>query len=169
MPAKNPRLTITLQPPLAAQLRRLSELTGNSQSSIISDLLEGTGSVFDRMIQILEAAKKAKDSIRGKLAGDLEQAQSKMEDGLGLAMEGLTQFLDSDAEKAKVASRGGRVGGGGTSTAARPARGAIVAESTPISNRGVRLDPKATKKIAQNRLTVRQKAEKSGVKIRGGE
>jgi hypothetical protein len=168
MPAKNPRLTITLQPSLAAQLRKLSELTGNSQSSIIGDLLEGTGPVFDRMIQILEAAKQAKDSIRGKLAGDLEQAQNKMEDGLGLAMEGLTQFFDLDAEKSKAASCGDRVGGGGTSTAARPARGASSTKSTPISNRGVRLDPIATKKIAQNRLRVRQKTEKSGVKIRGG-
>ena len=83
MPAKNPRLTITLQPSLAAQLRKLSELTGNSQSALIGDLLEGTGPVFDRMIQVLEAAKSAKESIRGKLADDMEHAQAKMEGALG--------------------------------------------------------------------------------------
>ena len=77
MPAKNPRLTITLQPSLAAQLRKLSELTGNSQSALIGDLLEGTGPVFDRMIQVLEAAKTAKESMRGKLADDMEHAQPR--------------------------------------------------------------------------------------------
>ena len=56
MATKNPRLTITLQPSLAAQLRRLSELTGNSQSSLIAELLEGSGPVFDRMIKVMEAA-----------------------------------------------------------------------------------------------------------------
>ena len=79
MPAKNPRLTITLQPSLAAQLRKLSELTGNSQSSMIGELLEGSGPVFDRMIQVLEAAKKAKEAMRGRLADDMEQAQANVE------------------------------------------------------------------------------------------
>ena len=59
MPAKNPRLTITLQPVLAAQLRRLSELTGNSQSALIAELLEGSEPIFTRMIQVLEAAEQA--------------------------------------------------------------------------------------------------------------
>ena len=54
------RLTITLQPTLAAQLRKLSQLTGNSQSALIGELLEGSGPVFDRMIQVMEAAKTAK-------------------------------------------------------------------------------------------------------------
>ena len=61
MATKNPRLTITLTPSLAAQLRRLSELTGNSQSSLIAELLDGSGPVFDKMIQVLEAAAIAKD------------------------------------------------------------------------------------------------------------
>lgn len=95
MPAKNPRLTITLQPSLAAQLRKLSELTGNSQSALIGDLLEGTGPVFDRMIQVLEAAKSAKESIRGKLADDMEHAQAKMEGALGLVLEGFDEFTGS--------------------------------------------------------------------------
>ena len=76
MPAKNPRLTITLQPSLA-QLRKLSELTGNSQSGLIGDLLEGSGPVFDRLIQVLEAAQTAKDSMRGKLTQEMGAAQSQ--------------------------------------------------------------------------------------------
>lgn len=156
MTTKKPRLTITLEPALAAQLRTISELTGNSQSGLISELLEGSGPVFDRMIEVLQAAQKAKDSMRGKLANDLEQAQSKMEKGLGLVMDGLGQFLGEEAD------HGGAVDSKRSVAAAAPG-----GDSTPISNRGVRLDPTATKKIAQNRLRVRPKTEKLGTKTRG--
>lgn len=89
---------------MAAQLRKLSELTGNSQSALIGDLLEGTGPVFDRMIQVLEAAKTAKESMRGKLADDMEHAQSKMEGALGLVLEGFDEITGSllDALKEKA-------------------------------------------------------------------
>ena len=161
MPAKNPRLTITLQPSLAAQLRKLSELTGNSQSAMIGDLLEGTGPVFDRMIQVLEAAK------RGKLADDMEQAQTKMEGALGMVLEGFDQFTGSLLDEAEAVTRRARRKGA-ASGARAPAGGLGAAAPTPISNRGVRYDPKATKNIAQSRLPVRPKADKSGAKIRGG-
>ena len=79
--------------PLAAQLRKLSELTGNSQSSLIGELLEGSGPVFDRMIQVMEAAKTAKESMRGRIAGDIEQAQARLEEGLGMALKVSTSGL----------------------------------------------------------------------------
>lgn len=161
MPAKNPRLTITLQPTLAAQLRKLSELTGNSQSALIGELLEGSGPVFDRMIQVMEAAKTAKESMRGRIAGDIEQAQARLEEGLGMALEGFDQWTGSLLDEAEAVTRRGV----GKRSAARPG----AAAPTPISNRGVRYDPKATKDIAQSRLHVRPKAKKAGAKIRGGE
>lgn len=169
MPAKNPRLTITLQPSLAAQLRKLSELTGNSQSALIGDLLDGTGPVFDRLIQVLEAAKTAKQSMKGKLAEDMEQAQGKMENALGIVMEGFDQLTGSLLDEAEAVTRRARRRGGPASVARAPLAALSEAQPTPISNRGVRLDPIATKTIAQNRLMVRPKAGKVGVKIRGGE
>ena len=168
MPAKNPRLTITLEPSLAAQLRKLSELTGNSQSSLIGELLEGSGPVFDRMIQVLEAAKVAKESMRGKLADDMEQAQTKMEGALGMVLEGFDQFTGSLLDEAEAVTRRARRKGA-ASGARAPAGGLGAAAPTPISNRGVRSDPIATKTIAQSRLHVRPKAKKAGAKIRGGE
>ncbi len=164
MPAKNPRLTITLEPSLAAQLRKLSELTGNSQSSLIGELLEGSGPVFDRMIQVLEAAKVAKESMRGKIADDIEQAQAKMEGALGMVLEGFDQWTGSLLDEAEAVTRRARRG-----PAPRGVSGPGAAAPTPISNRGVRYDPKATKTIAQSRLTVRPKAKKVGAKNRGGE
>lgn len=87
MPAKNPRLTITMQPGLHSLLRRLSELTGQSQSSLIFDLLDGAQPVLSRVIHLLEASNNAKQQLKGKLALDMKAAQDRIEQQLGLALE----------------------------------------------------------------------------------
>ena len=92
---------------LAAQLRKLSELTGNSQSGLIGELLEGSGPVFDRMIQVMEAAKTAKEAMRGRIAGDIEKAQSRVEEGLGMALEGFDQWTGSLLDEAEAVTRRG--------------------------------------------------------------
>lgn len=140
MPAKHPRLTITLRPSLAAQLRRLSELTGNSQSGFIGQLLEGSEPVFDRLIQVLEAAKVAKESIKGKLADDLQLAQSKIESALGVVFTGMDQLNTSILDAAKEAPLRARRG-----PAKRGGIGPGAAPPTPISNRGVRSTAKPPK------------------------
>ena len=145
-------------------MRKLSELTGNSQSSLIGELLEGSGPVFDRMIQVLEAAKVAKESMRGKIADDIEQAQAKMEGALGIVLEGFDQWTGSLLDEAEAVTRRARRG-----PAPRGVAGPGAAAPTPISNRGVRYDPKATKNIAQSRLKVRPEAQKVRAKNRGGE
>ena len=151
MPTKNPRLTITLEPSLAAQLRTLSELTGNSQSSLIADLLQGSGPVFDRMIQVLRAAQTAKEAMKGKLVADMEEAQTKMEGALGLVLDGFDVYTESLLDEAEAVTRRARRG-----DAAQRLAGA---GATPYLT-GVRLDPKATKDIAQDRNKVRPKPVK---------
>lgn len=102
MPTKNPRLTMTLTPTTAAQLRRLSELTGNSQASLISELLEGQELVFARVIQALEAAKLVKEEMKSSLRADLDRSQQVIEAQLGLVLESLDNTaapLLKDAEK----------------------------------------------------------------------
>ena len=84
MPTKNPRLTITLNPSLSVQLREISRLTGNSQSSVISQLLEGSHAVFDRIIAVLLAADSAKRSLRGNISQQISSAQTEIEQQLGL-------------------------------------------------------------------------------------
>ena len=102
MPTKNPRLTLTLTPTTAAQLRRLSELTGNSQASLISELLEGQELVFARVIQALEAAKLVKEEMKSSLRADLDRSQQVIEAQLGLVLESLDNAsapLLKEAEK----------------------------------------------------------------------
>lgn len=164
---KNPRLTITLQPRLAAQLRRLSELTGNSQSSLISELLDGSTAVFDRIIQVMEAADAAKLSLKGKTAADLERAQKTMEGQLGFALDVFNDATGSLLDDAEAIKRRARRGAAGDAKA--PSRAATGTAPTPLSNRGVRYDPTTTKIIAMSPSPARAKPAKRGVKIRGGE
>jgi hypothetical protein len=149
MTTQNPRLTITLQPTLAAQLRKLSELTGNSQSGLIAELLQGSSVVFDRLILVLTAAKDARSAMVGQAVTDLGSAQEKIEKQLGLGLDeffdGTQPFLD---EFETVKRRGRKTGRGGASLAGGSS--AVLAKPTPISNRGVRSTPIATKKIAQS-------------------
>jgi len=140
MPTTNPRITITLKPGLHAKLRRLSALTGNSQSALVAELLDGSEPVFDRLITLLEAANLAKDEMREKLVHDLSRAQTRMEKQLGLALDDadtLTADLVSDLER--VARRSRRVVPTRSGGAARKG-------PTPMSNRGVRSGPKTPKK-----------------------
>jgi hypothetical protein len=147
MAAKNPRLTITLNPSLAAQLRRLSELTGNSQSALISELLEGSGEVFTRLIQILEAAELAKESIKGGVSREMREAQELVENQIGLFVEvgdRMTGDLVEAVEKVKR-RRAKNSPGGGAST------GDVSGLPTPLSNRGVRSLAKTAKTSTKSR------------------
>ena len=147
MPAKNPRLTITLDPVISAHLRRLSELSGNSQSQLISELLEDSESVFARVIQVLEAARAARQQIKGSITLDIQKAQQRIENQLGLSIEDSpdvhTLPLLCDVEKVSRRRRkhsavhnlpsteGAQVG-------YAPAVPAPARTRTPLSNRGVR-------------------------------
>ena len=125
MATKNPRLTITLKPELSAHFRRLSELTGQSQSSIISELLAGSESVLERMVRVLEAAEAAKGAIRGRVARGLDDAQQQLEGVLGIACGGFDSVLKDLEAVAKTGGAGGA--------------------STPLSNRGVRNSSRPSK------------------------
>lgn len=151
MPTLNPRLTITLKPQLAAQLRRLSELTGNSQSALIAEMLEGSSVAFDKFIRVLEAARDAKESMRGHIPAELELAHQRIEQQLGLDLGGSGDVSRPVLDVAENINR----------------RSAPVA-STPISNRGVRSDENAIKSIASDPLSSGTRAQKRRMKFRGG-
>lgn len=157
MPTKNPRLTITLEPLLAAQLRRLSELTGNSQSKLLSEMLQGSTVVFERLIRVLEAAQVAQAGIRGKVSQDIAEAQQRVELQLGLVLDDFDQttapLLD---EVERIARRARKVPDGSRRQAQRGGgrqapNAHVSASSTPLSNRGVRSDPKKAKKPKESR------------------
>lgn len=165
MTTKNPRLTITLKPTLAAQLRKLALLTGNSQSSLISELLDGSTEVFDRMILVLTAAESAKASLSGHLSKDMAQAQQRIEKQLGLVLDDFDQVTQPLLDEFEVIKRRGRkrsIAGALATVRTVPA-----AEPTPLSNRGVRSLTNTTKTIAAAPAPAKPEAVKRGVNRRG--
>ena len=155
MPTLNPRLTITLDPAVAASLRRLSEVTGNSQSKLIAELLEGSVPVFQRVIATIELAKSASAEIRGKLADDMGRAQTRVEQQLGLALgEFDIAAAPLLAEVEKVARRSRKRPVRPRNEGAEDASTSPLAHPlTPISNRGVRSTANPPKKAKQKEKT----------------
>lgn len=138
MPTQNPRLSLTLTPDLAWQLRRLSELTGTSQSALITSMLEGSNHFLWRLITTLEAAEEARGRIPGHVANLMNEAQQRIEEKFGL-----TEVLDQAQAHAARSTRNGTTA---AVTAERPA-----AVATPLSNRGVRSRAKSPKSSAESR------------------
>lgn len=165
MPAKNPRLTVTLPLSLSLKLRRMSEVTGSSQSSIVAELLTQAEPVFERLVAVLEAAQTAQMSLRTEAVESLDRAQTVLEQQLGLALDVLdsaTGNLLEPVEKVRGRARRG-VRAGGAAHASRRARleaGQAAKKAvpdavlTPLSNRGVRSDPKTVKKLTTTRVYV---------------
>jgi hypothetical protein len=148
MPTLLPRINVTLSQPAAAVLRRLSELTGNSQSRLIGEMVQEALPVLERMCQVLAAADKAKLVMRTNSAERLQAAQSKVEAQLGLVLEGFDEYTGSLLSDVEAVHRRERRSGG-QARAARPGVAPIEASATPgkragrgsvtpPSNRGVR-------------------------------
>jgi hypothetical protein len=131
MPATNPRLSVTVSPPVAAVLRELSTLTGNSQSAVVAELLEEAIPVFSRMVRILRAAEQAKLAVKEELVSGMEAAQTRLEGQLGLA---LGEFEAIEGRLLETVEKVGRRRAG---PAGRAASGRSGAPLPPISNRGV--------------------------------
>jgi predicted DNA-binding protein len=143
MPTVNPRITITLKPEVHAILKRLSAATDNSQSAIVSELLESSVPVFERMVLVLEAAKAAQQGMASDIAQGLERAQSKIETQLGLMLGELDDAYRPILQQGEAVQRRRRktaaagtdaLGAAGSADAGSVAPGG----STPMSNRGVR-------------------------------
>lgn len=137
--ATKPRLSITLTPSLAVKLDRLCELTGESKSGTVAEILEQAEPVFDRMIQVLEAAETAREAFSASLVSGLEDSQSAIEQQLGLILDHFDKGAAPILEMAEKVSR--RARGRAHSEGSQQARGtAPGASPTPLSNRGVRSD-----------------------------
>lgn len=87
MPATNPRISVTVPPSVEAVLSRLSDLTGQSKSSFIAELLESSMPVFERMATVIEAAKQAKDTLKAQTVKDMEAAEAKLHEIMGVTMD----------------------------------------------------------------------------------
>lgn len=139
----NPRLSITLKPSLAAVLRELSSLAGNSQSAIVAELLETSQPVFEKMVLVMRASAKVQDAAKRDMADGLERAQGRLEQQLGLISDEFDQVMRPVLDAAEHVDR--RAGREATARSAGGTRHGLRAGGTPLSNRGVRLTLKKAK------------------------
>ena len=158
MSTTKPRITITLEPVTALQLRRISELTGNSQSSMVSEVLGQAAPVFDRLIKVLEAAELAKQSaelakqsVKVQSVGGLDAAQRRIERQLGLVLDDLDESTAPLLDELEKVARRGRRGVGDAELHTRHG-GTSGRKLTPPSNRGVRSHLADQKKTSQKRV-----------------
>jgi hypothetical protein len=149
MPTPNPRISITLKPSLAAVLKELSTLAGNSQSAIVADLLETSQPVFEKMVMVLRASATVREAAKEDMRQGLERAQGRLEQQLGLISDEFDAVTRPVLEAAERIDR--RAGRGATARSAGGARHAVPASKTPPSNRGVRYPSKQAKKPTASR------------------
>ena len=149
MPTSKPRICVTLTEHQHQLLHRLSELTGQSQSALIFELLDGAEPVLARVIRLLEAATIAKDELRGRLSQEMHTAQERIEHQLAISLDTIGETdvgeLLADADGPKRRRRKGAIAAGRSSDAAHAER--PEAAPTPMSNRGVRSLTNATKVV----------------------
>lgn len=143
VPTLNPRITITLTPAVAAVLRELSKLAGNSQSAIVGELLETSLPVFERVVAALRAASTIQESARTEIAAGLDRAQTKLEGQLGLMLGDMDETMRPLLEQAEKVTRRGAATG--DRAIARAAGGARKRVTTPVPLTGGSGPPKVGK------------------------
>lgn len=110
MATLNPRLSVTLKPSTAALLERMSELTEQSRSSIVSELLESSEPVFERMVEVLTAAKLVKDDLKEGTKNRLEEAEAQLHAQLGVTLDIFDNSFAPILEAAEAIGRRKRKG-----------------------------------------------------------
>ena len=121
MPTKKPRITITITDEQYAVLQDLSNVTGQSMSAAVVDLLETALPVLSRVAAVLEAAKNAPKEMRSGIAESFRQVEEQMMPLLAATNAQLEASMGKEAVdqiKALAAEKGQR---------------------PPPTNRGVRL------------------------------
>jgi hypothetical protein len=162
MPTPNPRITITLTPSSHAVMKSLSDLSGNSMSSMVAEIITMNEPVFARMVKVLQAAKTVQASSKESMMAALNDAQTKIEQQLGLALDAMDDGFRPVLDDAEEVRRRGRKG-------SPPAGKAAAREGvpTPISNRGVRSVRTTSKVIASSVGEKRGLPAKVAAKRRG--
>ncbi len=131
MATTKPRITVTLTQRQYDVLRVISECGGQPMSAFISELLEQSLPVLERMGESFRKIKAAQDEQKKRIVEELDQAQAEVEPVLEQVLGQFDLFM------AKIERAAGAAPDGSVATpAAAPA-----AASTPVTNRGVTPSP----------------------------
>lgn len=135
MATSKPRITVTLSPRQYEVIRSISQNSGQSMSAFVSELLEQSLPVLERMAETFRKIKTAQDEQKRRIVIELDQAQSEVEPVLAQVIGQFDLFM-SRIESAS--------GVGGVDAKHPPAR--PIAQPTPVTNRGVTPSPEKGRK-----------------------
>lgn len=113
MATEKPRITITLNPHVYATLKRMSELGGQSMSSIISELLDSVHEPLMRTVAFLDAAAQAPKQVKDGLRQSFETVERELYGVVGYSvaqMDWLTDQLGKQVEGTPISASGTQVG-----------------------------------------------------------
>ena len=157
MATTKPRITVTLTQRQYDVLRVISECGGQPMSAFISELMEQSLPVLERMAETFRKIKHTQDEQKKRIVQELNQAQAEAEPVLDQV---LGQF---DLFCARVESAAG---------AGEPQRSedctALAARSTPVTNRGVTPSQVKGRKSAPGKASSRSSSPRSSSKKSGG-
>lgn len=108
---------------------------------MVSELLDESEPVFQRMTAVLEAAQRAQKEAKAGMVEGMERAQSRLEESLGIVRAQFDEYTGDllaglDDVKRRARKTTARQPAGGVPAAAAPA--STGAKRPPLSNRGVR-------------------------------
>lgn len=148
MPTLNPRITVTLTPGTASVLRDLSTLGGQSQSSIVGELLEVSLPVLERVVTAMRSASTIQASAKAEIASGLDRAQAKLEAQMGSMLIEMDEINRPLLEAAERVTRRGAAGVAAGRRAAHPAAPLAASPrlTTPVSLTGGSGHPKTVHK-----------------------
>lgn len=98
MATLKPRINLTLQQERYDLLKRLSGLSAQSMSAIITEVLDTVYPVFERLVIVLEAAKNAQASQKEGMRSAVAAAEVEMLPHLYDAVSQFDMFMDEAAK-----------------------------------------------------------------------
>lgn len=107
MATTKPRLQITLSPDARAAVDRVAKLEARPASKVVTDILEEAIPVLDQIADTLQAIKDASESVRGKIATRLGQAERR---AYAAAVEGMSVLAELEHDARHLAGSPPRVG-----------------------------------------------------------
>ena len=176
MATSKPRITITLNHRQYEVLKAISDCSNQPMSAFISELLEESLPVLERMAESFRKIKAAQDEQKKRIASELEQAQKGVEPILAQVLGQFDLFMgrleaatgaaneqhDAGADRRREARHEPR---GAASRSRVSGVGRVTA--TPVTNRGVTPTPIKTRKAPTGKASKPVEAEKVFQKSRG--
>lgn len=104
MATKKPRVTVTLEHDDYERLRALSEMNGESMSSLISGLVGSVAPVLERIVEAGRQFEHLQESVRGDVLARLEAAEDALRPALNEVQEGWVAMLETIEEHSAEAA-----------------------------------------------------------------